>query len=87
MFCPFCRRQIKDSSVFCPYCHKALPQKGSSPVTQTIEQIKTTPQSTRAPKKGVSMNVQKAIVTGIAIIVLTLLVIQFYYPGVLPWNW
>lgn len=91
MFCPFCHRQIKDNLIFCTYCKKALPQRNvqplEQPAIQTTNMVNPTPQSDSSPKRRISWVAQKAIVTGIAIIVLVLVVLQFYYPSFLPWNW
>jgi hypothetical protein len=91
MFCPFCHRQIKDNLTFCPYCKKALPQRIVQPIEQHVVQpvntVNPTPESASLPKRRISWAAQKAIVTGIVIIVLVIVVLQFYYPSFLPWNW
>jgi hypothetical protein len=91
MFCPFCHKQIKDNLIFCPYCKRALPRRNvqllEQQVIQTSNTINPTPKSASSPKRRITWTTQKAIVTGIAIIVLVLLVLQFYYPSFLPWNW
>jgi uncharacterized membrane protein YvbJ len=87
MFCPFCDRQIKDNSLFCKYCGKALPQKSLPfPVTQQMPQINAQPQ-TSSPRKRLSNNAKKGIVTGILIAGLIIVVLLIYYPSIFPWNW
>jgi uncharacterized membrane protein YvbJ len=86
MFCPFCERQIKDNSLFCKYCGKALPQKSLPfPLTQQIPQINAQPQT--SPRKRLSNNAKKGIVTGILIVGLIIVVLLIYYPSIFPWNW
>ncbi len=91
MFCPFCRKQIKDNLAFCSYCKKALPkrnvQPAGQPAIQPVNAINPNPQNASSPRGRISWAAQKAIVTIIALIILTLLVLQFYYPSFLPWNW
>ena len=85
MFCPFCGRQNKDNAVFCWFCNKALPQKNSAAsLNQTVSQLNSFPN--KKPKNGVSFNAIKALVTGVLIVGLVIVVLQFYYPSVLPWN-
>jgi hypothetical protein len=80
MFCPNCGRENKENASFCAYCKKALPSKKPQLTTQTLVK----------PKKGskikISNNAIRAVITGILIIALIIIVLQFYYPGVLPWN-
>jgi uncharacterized membrane protein YvbJ len=80
MFCPNCGRENKDNALFCAYCKKALPSKKPQLTTQT----NVKPQ--KGSKIRISNNAIRAVITGILIIVLIIIVLQFYYPGVLPWN-
>jgi uncharacterized membrane protein YvbJ len=86
MFCPFCGRQNKDNAAFCVFCNRALPQKNSAaPINQTFSQVNDASQ--KEQKSKISFNSLKAIVTGVLIVGMVILIIQLYYPSVLPWNW
>jgi len=88
MFCPFCGKQNKDNVPFCAFCGKALPQKSSeSIVTQPVANANHSPQKSSAPKRGLSYNAKRGIVTGLLIAVIVIVIIVIYYPQVLPWNW
>ncbi len=93
MFCNYCGKQNKDDAVFCKFCGKALPQK--SPTVSTVQPapVQTassagspTPQKMKPARKGLSFNAVKGIITAVIIIVLVLVVLQLYYPNLLPWN-
>ncbi len=87
MFCPFCGKQIEDNALFCKYCGKAIPQKSSPlPVTQATSQTNAH-NKTSSPRKRISNNAKKGIVTGILIAGLIILVLLIYYPSIFPWNW
>jgi uncharacterized membrane protein YvbJ len=88
MFCPFCGKQNKDNVPFCAFCGKALPQKNPTPpVTQSITNSKQNPQESSAPKRGLSYNAKRGIVTGLLIAVVVIIIAVIYYPQVFPWNW
>jgi uncharacterized membrane protein YvbJ len=89
MFCPYCHRQNKEGAVFCEYCGKALPKQSSmESVNQQVLQQSANNQSakTSKPKFRLSFNAVRAIITVVAIIVLVLIVLQIYNPGLLPWS-
>ena len=89
MFCPYCHRQNKDGAVFCNYCGKALPKQSSmESINQPVLQQSSDNQSqkTSKPKFRLSFNAVRAIITVVAIIILVLVVLQIYNPGLLPWN-
>jgi uncharacterized membrane protein YvbJ len=87
MFCPSCGKQNKDNEVFCAFCGKVLSQKSTlKPSVQPA--LKANPrQKDSVPKARISFTAVKAIVTGLLIIGLIMIVLQIYYPAVLPWNW
>lgn len=88
MFCNFCGKQNKDGVLFCEFCGKAMPQKSSSmPEAQRGPQANQNPVKANSPKSRISFTAIKAIITGVVIVGLVLVVLQIYYPGVLPWNW
>jgi uncharacterized membrane protein YvbJ len=80
MFCPNCGRENKEGSLFCAYCKKALPSKKPQLTTQTSVNPK------KSSRHRISNNAIRTVITGILIIALIIVVLQFYYPGVLPWN-
>jgi uncharacterized membrane protein YvbJ len=85
MFCPYCHRENKEGAVFCKYCGKALPkQSPNQPVLQ--QSVENQSPKTSKPKFKLSFNAVRAIITVVAIIVLVLIVLQIYNPGLLPWN-
>jgi uncharacterized membrane protein YvbJ len=90
MFCPFCNRQIKDDTVFCPYCNRAVTQKSS--IEKIIQPTFGNPGKVNSKKSSArrikpSNTAIRAVVTAVAIIVLVIVVLAIYYPGLLPWNW
>ena len=88
MFCNFCGRQNKDDVLFCEFCGKALPQKSSQlPGIQLLTQTNQNPQKVHAPKNRISFTAIKALITAVVIVGLVIVVLQIYYPGLLPWNW
>jgi uncharacterized membrane protein YvbJ len=88
MFCPFCKKQNKDNVSFCAFCGKALPQKSSAPpATQPITKENPSPQKSSTPKRGLSYNAKRGIVTGLLIAIIVIVIIVVYYPTVLPWKW
>ena len=87
MFCNYCGKQNKDGALFCEFCGKAMPQKNSQPEIQTVSQANQSPKKEKSPKNRISFTAIKAIITGFVILVLVIVVLQIYYPGLLPWNW
>ena len=57
------------------------------PETQHGPQANQNPVKGNSPKRRISFTAIKAIITGIVIVGLILVVLQIYYPGILPWNW
>lgn len=88
MFCPFCGKQNKDNAPFCAFCGRALPQKSSAPlVNQPVAKAEPIPQKMSGPKRGLSYNAKRGIVTGVLITVVVIVILVIYYPQVFPWNW
>ena len=88
MFCPFCGKQNKDNAPFCAFCGKALPQKNSPPpTTQPVAKANPNAQNSSSPKRGLSYNAKRGIVTGLLIAVIVIVIAVIYYPQVFPWNW
>ena len=88
MFCNSCGKQNKDNALFCDFCGKALPQKSSPmPGIQLVSQANQPPKKEQSPKIRISFTAIKAVITGIVIIGLVIVVLQIYYPSLLPWNW
>jgi uncharacterized membrane protein YvbJ len=87
MFCPFCHKQNDDDRAFCAFCGKALPQEDTTqPRTSSPVPESPNPQKASNPKPKISFNAVKAIFTVAFIVVLAIVILQFYYPHVLPWN-
>jgi uncharacterized membrane protein YvbJ len=88
MFCNFCGRQNKDDVLFCEFCGKAMTQKNSPiPEIQRAPQANQPPTKADSPKTRISFTAIKAVITGVVILGLVIVVLQIYYPGILPWNW
>ncbi len=84
MFCPFCHRQVADDELFCLYCRKALPKKSQNILTNELTPSKTK----KTSKPGfLSANAIRVGVTAIAVTALIVIILQIYYPTLLPWNW
>ncbi len=85
MFCQFCGRQNNDAEVFCKFCGKALPSKNlSSSVTQPfVEAYPNLQESSQKPR--LSFNAKKGIVTGLLIVIVVLVALVIYYPGIFHW--
>jgi hypothetical protein len=87
MFCPFCGKQNKDNVPFCAFCGKALPLKSSAPpVTQPVAMTNLSPQKASAPKRGLSYNAKRGIITGLLIAVIVIVILVIYYPSIFPWG-
>lgn len=88
MFCPFCGKQNKDNVPFCAFCGKALPLKSSAPpATQPVVNVNPISQESSAPKRGLSYNAKRGIVTALLIAVVVIVILVIYYPSIFPWNW
>ena len=87
MFCPSCGRQNQDNAPFCAYCGNALPQqKDVQNVTKSKSKQSSIRQKGSSSKIKISFTAIKAIVTVLLLIGVTLVILQLYYPGFLPWN-
>jgi len=87
MFCPYCRKKNEDNRAFCAFCGKAMPQGGASqPQTSSVMQEPPNAQRESNQKSKISFNAVKAIFTVVLIVVLAVIILQFYYPTILPWN-
>ena len=87
MFCPSCGKQNRENVVFCAFCGKALPQNSSpQPLYGPAFQENPSPQKASGPKVKVSFTAVKAIITTVMLVGLVLVVLQMYYPAILPWN-
>jgi uncharacterized membrane protein YvbJ len=82
MFCPSCGRENPDNVAFCMFCGKAMTPAATPKDTQT----NPTPKRATAPKTKISFTTVKALVTVLLIVSLALVILQLYYPTVLPWN-
>ncbi len=86
MFCPYCKRQIKDTEVFCPYCQKAIPRQNSPTVKFQQAPSQTVEIPASKPRPKLSTNAKKVIITAALIVVLVLIVSTIFYPQLFPWN-
>ncbi len=88
MFCNYCGRQNKDDVLFCEFCGKALSQKGSMITGRPlVTQANQDPYEVHSPKMRMSFTAMKALITGVLITGLVIVLLQIYYPSLLPWNW
>ncbi len=89
MFCPYCKRQIKDTEIFCPYCGKAIPKQDppKNEFTPMVDQEEVpAPLPVSSKKSRISTNAIKGIVTVALIAVLVVAVLVIFYPHLLPWS-
>jgi uncharacterized membrane protein YvbJ len=80
MFCPSCGRENPENVAFCLFCGKAM-----TPAATPKPERKDT-RTNPTPKAKISFTAVKALVTVLLIVGLALVILQLYYPAVLPWN-